>query len=206
MREHVVYKDGTFPGLLLLGDRTRDAVARVCGGILRQPGDRKRTLVPVLRAFDSVGSTAGVAFDTTKRPYPTHPDRCDISHVVLDGKLGNDWEAKVAAVLEELPQVRSYAKNDHLGFTIPYTVDGVQRSYVPDFLVSARVPDGEPALTLVVEVTGRRDRDKEEKVRTARDLWVPAVTAHGRFGQWGFVEVRDPWDCRADLTAALAVP
>jgi hypothetical protein len=38
--------------------------------------------------------------------------------------------------------------------------------------------------------------NKTEKVRTARDLWVPAVNVHGGFGRWRFVEVKDPYDCR----------
>ena len=41
-------------------------------------------------------------------------------------------------------------------------------------------------------------------MRTTRDLWLPAVNAHGGFGRWRFLEVRDPYDCRADLAAALA--
>ena len=102
------------------------------------------------------------------------------------------------------PAGEAYVKNDHLGFVIPYTLDGEQRSYLPDFLVRARVAEGEPALTLVVEVSGAARRDKAAKVATARDLWVPAVNAHGGFGRWRFVEVRDPYDCKATLAEALS--
>jgi hypothetical protein len=45
--------------------------------------------------------------------------------------------------------------------------------------------------------------NKTEKVRTARDLWVPAVNVRGGFGRWRFVEVRDPYDGRQDLLTAL---
>ena len=31
-------------------------------------------------------------------------------------------------------------------------------------------------------------------METARDLWVPAVNNHGRFGRWAFLEITDPWD------------
>lgn len=121
------------------------------------------------------GSTSTPAKDT----FLTDPGRCPVTHVVLDSGL----EQKVAQVLESLPQVAAYVKNDHLGFVIPYTLDGEQRSYLPDFLVRARVADGETPLTLVVEVSGATRRDKTEKVRTARDLWVPSVNAHGGFGR-----------------------
>ncbi len=60
--------------------------------------------------------------------------------------LDSGWEQKVAQVLESLPQVAAYVKNDHLGFVIPYTLDGEQRSYLPDFLVRARV--AEPGSTI----------------------------------------------------------
>jgi type III restriction enzyme len=82
-------------------------------------------------------------------------------------------------------------------------LDGDQRSYLPDFLVRARVAEGDTPLTLVVEVSGATRRDKTEKVRTARDLWMPAVNAHGGFGRWRFVEVKDPYECRQDLLTAL---
>jgi len=65
------------------------------------------------------------------------------------------------------------------------------------------VAEGDTPLTLVVEVSGATRRDKTEKVRTARDLWVPAVTVHCGFGRWRFLEVKDPYDCRQDLRAAL---
>jgi len=91
--------------------------------------------------------------------------------------------------------VVSYVKNQSLGFTIPYTVNGVERQYYADFLV--RLDDGrgkDDPLNLIVEVTGERDKDKEAKTATARTLWVPAVNNHGGFGRWAFVEVTDPYD------------
>jgi hypothetical protein len=41
---------------------------------------------------------------------------------------------------EPAQPVRSYVKNQGLGSTIPYTIDGQQRAYVPDFV--ARIDDG----------------------------------------------------------------
>lgn len=201
MREHVDYKDETFPGLLLLTQHANDAAARIAGGLQTQPGNRRSQWQPVLRPFDPEGSTAGVDFVTAKPVYATDPRRSQISHVVQD----SGWEGKVADVLERLETIAAYAKNDHLGFTVPYTIDGEQRSYVPDFLVRVRVPEGEEPLTVVVEVSGAQRRDKTEKVRRMRDLWLPAVQAHGGFGRWRFVEVTDPYDCRDQLEAALAV-
>ncbi len=49
-----------------------------------------------------------------------------------------------------------------------------------------------PGLAVIVEVTGERRKEKEAKVSTARNLWVPAVNNHGGYGRWAFLEVQDP--------------
>src|SRR5262249_37304837 len=92
-----------------------------------------------------------------------------------------------------------------LGFTIPYTVEGAERQYYPDFVV--RLDDGrgpDDSLNLVVEVTGEREKDKEAKVATARTLWAPAVNNHGGFGRWAFLEITAPYDDTDDLIRAFA--
>jgi len=40
--------------------------------------------------------------------------------------------------------VRYYVKNEHLGFAIPYSFDGEEHNYLPDFTV--RIQDGHGAL------------------------------------------------------------
>ncbi len=95
-------------------------------------------------------------------------------------------------------------KNQGLGFTIPYAIDGQQRSYVPDFIV--RIDDGcgeDDLLNLIVEVSGAGRRDKERKVATTRDLWIPAVNGHAGFGRWAFVEVSDIADAVGTIDAAV---
>ena len=42
-----------------------------------------------------------------------------------------------------------------------------------------------------------------EKVATARTLWVPAISNHGGFGRWAFIEVADPWDAKNTIRASL---
>ena len=52
-------------------------------------------------------------------------------------------------------------------------------------------------------MSGAARRDKERKVATTRDLWVPAVNDHGGFGRWAFVEVTDIADAVGTIDAAL---
>jgi len=98
-------------------------------------------------------------------------------------------------VLEEMEDVVAYVKNDHLGFLIPYTHDGREHSYIPDFI--ACLDDGAGVgdwLNVIIEVTGEKRADKVAKAKAARELWVPAVNNHGGFGRWAFVEITDPWN------------
>jgi type III restriction enzyme len=45
------------------------------------------------------------------------------------------WEKTAAFELEASAHVLAYAKNDHLGFTIPYEWEERPHTYTPDYLV-----------------------------------------------------------------------
>jgi type III restriction enzyme len=184
----VTCKDDAFPQMLLLGQLESDAAEKVYRSIVRgTAGDKK--LVPILRAFEPLGSTRYVAFDTTKSVYSTDPERCHLNYVTLD----SGWEAKLAEVIEHLDGVVSYVKNQGLNFTIPYTYEGRAANYVPDYIVRVADGAGDP-LNLIIEVSGEAKKEKVAKVATAKDLWVPAVNNNGGFGRWSYLEVSDPWD------------
>jgi type III restriction enzyme len=181
----------TFPQMLLLQQEAHNAAACIHGAIVSSAPGEKR-LLPILYPYDPEGSTRWVDFDTTRPVWNTRADKCHVSHVVADTK---SWEQKVAQTLEDMEEVVSYAKNDHLGFLIPYAHDGREHVYLPDFI--ARVDDGSESadlLNVIVEVSGERRPDKAAKVKAARELWVPAVNNHGGFGRWAFVEITDPWN------------
>ena len=187
----VTCKDNTFPQLLLLIEFAHDAADRIYRAIVASDSGEK-TLKPVLRPYDTVGSTRYVDFDTTRSRYPTRADKCHVSHIVADTE---SWEQKMTQALEDMEEVICYVKNDHLGFNIPYTINGEEHHYIPDFIV--RIDDGhgeDDPLNLIVEVTGERRKDKAAKVATAKTLWVPAVNHHGGFGRWAFLEMDDPWN------------
>jgi type III restriction enzyme len=191
--ECVTLKDGTFVQLLLLTQRAHDAADRIYGAIVATT-EGTTALKPILRPYDSLGSTRYVDFDTARPVFATREDKCHISHVVADTE---SWEQKMAQVLEDMPEVVRYVKNHKLGFTIPYALGGEEKNYIPDFV--ACVNDGRgpgDLLNLVVEVTGEHKKEKVAKVAAARTLWVPAVNNHGGFGRWQFLEIDDPWDAR----------
>jgi len=110
----------------------------------------------------------------------------------------------MAQVLEDMEEVINYVKNQGLGFYIPYTINGEEKNYQPDFIV--RIDDGkgkEDLLNLVLEVSGEPRKDKAAKTSTARTLWVPAINNHGAFGRWAFLEITDPWDAKNTIRSYL---
>lgn len=160
-----------------------------------------KTLLPILRPYEPIGSTRFVDFDTTRPTWKTNARKCHVSHVVADT---GSWEQKMAQALEEMDEVVCYVKNHNLGFTIPYTLNGEEHGYIPDFIV--RVNDGvDPGdlLNLLLEVSGEARKDKAAKVATARNLWTPAINNHGGFGRWAFLEITDPWDAQIIIRAFL---
>ena len=228
LSECVRCKDNTFPQLLLFEELADDAADKIYRAIVASDDGRK-TLMPVLRPYDSEGSTKYIDFDTTKATWVTDPNKCHVSHVVID----SGWEAKMAQSLEDMDEVVCYVKNQGMSFNIPYTLNGEEKNYLPDFIVRValtpsprRDPSpveppptaspprerGENVLNLIVEVTGQKKPDKEAKAETARSLWVPAMnnastglsTGQGGFGRWAYIEDFDPWNAQTAIREFLA--
>ncbi len=198
--ECLTCKDNAFPQMLLMVEFAHNSAEKIYQAIVASASEEK-TLLPILRPFDTLGSTRYVDFDTARDVYRTRPGKCHISHVVLD----SNWEAKLAETLEEMDEVVYYAKNFQMGFAIPYTLDGQEHSYIPDYLINLDDGHGpDDLLHLILEVSGEAKKEKAAKVSTARTLWVPAVNNHGGFGRWAFIEIVDPWDAQNTIRAWLS--
>ena len=200
LAECVTLRDNTFPQLLLLIEFAHDAADRIYKAVVAATNGTP-ALKPILRPYDTVGSTRYVDFDTTRPVYKTRNDKCHVSHVVADT---DSWEQKMAEALEDMDETVRYVKNHNLSFTIPYTLNGEEHQYHPDFVV--HMDDGHgpnDLLNLIIEVTGEKKKDKAAKVSTARTLWVPAINNHGGYGRWTFLEIADPWDAKNLIRASL---
>src|SRR3954454_7815616 len=91
---------------------------------------------------------------------------------------------------EEMGEVQAYAKNQGIGFRIPYTCDGRAGNYFPDLVV--KLGDGhgmDDLLNLVLEVSGQKKKEKEAKLRTSKTMWVPGGINLVSFGRWAFLEI-----------------
>lgn len=200
LRECVQLKDDVSIGYLLFSELSHTAAEKIYSAVVLG-ADGEKTLKPVLQPFDTLGSTRHVAFDTRRQTYRTREDKCQLNYVVQD----SDWESKLANSLEDMDEVGSYVKNQNLGFTVPYAHEGIERAYLPDYIV--RIKDGGPdLLNLILEVTGEKRKEKMAKVDAARTLWVPAVNNHGGFGRWAFLEITDPWNAKSTIRDFLKAP
>jgi type III restriction enzyme len=143
-------------------------------------------LVPVINRYRPMGSTGLVDFVTTR---PTVPSaRSHINSVVLH----SNWEGDAATVMdapEAEPIVSHFARNDHLGLTIPYEHLEVTHKYEPDFLV--RLTNG---VTVLTEIKGHEHTPEQNNAKhQAARRWVSAVNnmKDEVFGQWDFLVCRD---------------
>jgi len=172
-------------------------------------GDRRARLRPMLRRFDPVGSTADVSFPTRKVALLTEPERCEVSHVVLDGPQGNTWEQLTMAFCEHDSRVAAYVKNDHLGFTIPYVHEGRSHDYLPDFLLRVKRAEYEVIdRTFIVEVSGGQKSahspgSVQIKAATTRDSWCPAGTTTAGSAAGDSSKVTNPTLVKDTLAAAI---
>jgi type III restriction enzyme len=194
--DNVVCKGGTKLAQLQYRQLTDEVCDLLMGALLDQPNG-----TPIIRAtldpFSPEGSTMGVSFTTSKTSrHSPRPDKSHINWIITD----SDWETRFAQVVENHPRVTSYAKNHNLGLEVPYLMEGEPHRYLPDYLI--RLDNDEPT-TLVVEVKGFRGHDAMLKAQTMQNKWIPAVNRLGRFGRWGFAELRAVHDFKPDLDAAI---
>ncbi len=185
---YLVCRGGTYPAQLIYRDLADMACERVTAGITRAfVGERP--IQAVLDPYNPAGSTAHVHFNTSRpKRWETDARRCHINWVVLD----SDWEAEFCRVAESHPRVRSYAKNQNLGFEVPYRYGSETRIYLPDFIVLIDDGNGpDDLLHLVVEIKGYRREDAKEKKSTMDTYWIPGVNHLGTHGRWAFLELTE---------------
>jgi len=211
VRNHVRLKDRMVVGYLSVGEYFSGALTKIQQGIVKDNIEHQdagtRRLLPIFVPYDTLGSTRYLDFLTTKEVRETV--KSHVNYVVADTL---EWEQGVAKRLEQMPEVLAYVKNQNLGFSIPYEYQGVSRQYLPDFIAVLELPHPNPLpkgegtdsllptgeglgmrarLNLLIEVTGKKDDKKGLKVKTAREMWIPAVNNSGKYGTWAMLEIQD---------------
>jgi type III restriction enzyme len=179
---------GTYPAQLIYQDIADRACEHIKAAVTESMAE-EHPIKAVLDPYNPAGSSAHVRFDTSKTTvWQTDHRLCHINYVVCD----SDWEAEFCRAAELNPRVRSYVKNQGLGFEVPYLLGATPKKYLPDFIV--RVDDGHgdgDLLNLVVEIKGYRGEDAKDKANTMDASWVPGVNNVGTFGRWAFAEFKE---------------
>ncbi len=176
------------------------ACERITAAITRSQVD-SRPIKAVLGPYNRDGSTAHVNFNTSKpERWETDASRCHINWVILD----SDWEAEFCRVAEKHPKVKSYVKNNSLGFEVPYRYGSETRIYCPDFIV--RINDGhgdDDLLNLIAEIKGYRREDAKDKKSTMETYRVPGVNNLKQYGRWAFAEFTEVYQIQTDFEAKV---
>jgi len=154
--------------------------------------ENTEALVPVFDTDHPIRSTGDMRTWYTGKPCEV-VKKSHINFCVFDSK----WEASETFELDRNNNVVAWVKNDHLGFEIPYTFEGVIHKFRPDFLI--KLING---ATLVLETKGQ-DSQQDRTKREFLDEWVKAVNAHGGFGKWTWAVSRNPRDVAGILESAV---
>jgi type III restriction enzyme len=142
----------------------------------------KETPTAVLDPVRPKRSTATSMIWYTSKPTQSIK-KSQISHIVTDSRwegIGFEFERN------RIPDLVSWAKNDHLGFEIFYLWNGQVHTYYPDFIIRFKNDRH-----LILEVKGQKKEQDNAKWQ-ATEEWVKAVNALGVFGNWEFKVLNDP--------------
>lgn len=148
-------------------------------------------LTPVFDKEHPIRSTGDVRTWWTSKPCESFGNS-HINFTVVD----SNWEYLEAKTISENAAVKSFVKNDHLGFTVVYNYQGVIRRYFPDFII--KLKNGGH---LILETKGQ-DSEQDKTKRAFLDEWCRAVNQHGGFGKWGWAVSFDPNDLEMILQKA----
>ena len=152
--------------------------------------ENTESLEPIFDTERPIRSTANVQTWYTGKPCE-FTKRSHINVCVFD----STWEASEAFELDRNANVKSWVKNDHLGFEIIYIFKGVVKKYYPDFII--RLKDD---TMLILEVKGQ-DTQQDKTKREFLDEWVRAVNNHGGFGKWKWGVSKNPADVKSVITS-----
>ena len=201
---YLICQEGTYPAQLLhrmVSDMAAERIrAAITNSIQRNALEGERRIKATVDPYAPTGTTHSINFSTTA-PLYVHPsqwqtekrlrmetreDKCHINLAVCD----SSWELDFCKILESHPQVISYVKNQGLGLGVPYRMQDLSRTYVPDFI--ALINDGNgrnDPLHLVIETKGYRGEDAVAKATALTSYWVPGVNNMRHFGRWDFMEL-----------------
>ncbi len=153
--------------------------------------ENTQTLLPIFDKEHPIRSTGDMRAWYTGKPCE-YTLKSHINCCVFDSR----WEASEATELDRNTNVEAWVKNDHLGFEIHYTYQGIVHKYRPDFIIKLS-----NNTHLILEVKGQ-DSQQDKTKREFLDEWVRAVNNHSGFGKWIWDVSKNPKDIEGILEKA----
>ena len=196
----LVCQGDTYPAQLMYLQLADEACNRITAAIT-STFEGTRPIKALLDPYNPLGSTSNVKFNTSRiERWQTSSQHSHINWVLYD----SDWEAEFCRVAESHPKVKSYVKNNSLGFEVPYRFESETRRYLPDFIVLVDDGHGEDDLLhLVVEIKGYRREDAKVKKLTMDTYWIPGVNNLKQYGRWAFAEFTEVHKIESDFAARV---
>jgi type III restriction enzyme len=154
--------------------------------------ENTQTLLPNYDREHPIRSTSDMRPWYTSKPCE-YARKSHINHCVYDSR----WETSEAWALDRNENVEAWVKNDHLGFEIAYTYQGIFHKYRPDFII--KLKNGKH---LVLEVKGQ-DTQQDRTKREFLDEWIRAVNSQGGFGKWEWAVSKNTADIVGILDSAM---
>ena len=155
---------------------------------IRTANEGFEKITAVLNYYNPEIRTTYVFHPTRKEVIPT--GKSHINFVV--GEPGSSM-AEAVRILEDCKSVICYARNQFMGFGIPYVAGDYAGSYPPTFILKVCGKSGNE-VNLIVEMQhwdGDKKGNAEAKRTIAYNQWIPAANNLQRYGVWDIVEVND---------------
>ncbi|MBQ7456995.1 MAG: DEAD/DEAH box helicase family protein [Desulfovibrio sp.] len=188
-------RNETHPAQLIYKSIADRASEKICAAITRAH-QKERPIRVILDPYNKEGSSRYVNFNSSKpKRYTTNPLKGQINYHICD----SDWEMEFCRVAERHEKVKAYVKNQGMGFEVPYTFQGEQHTYIPDFILLVDDGHGDDLLHVVVEIKGYRREDALEKKTTMDTYWIPGVNRLKKYGRWAFAELKEVNEFKLDI-------
>ena len=191
LKEKIVLK-GTSEvcDVLFVEDYTNSAVTSMLQAIKKGSSTKSIEKAVIVPGDDGVGSTNDIDFHTSK--LTRDAKKCHLNKMVADTKI---WEQSAGYTLDRCASVKSWVKNERLGFFIYYSDRGRRARYFPDFIVEM-----DSGLKLILEIKGQgKVEDLTDAKKKGAERWVKAVNNLETQGTWAYHMNTDPVNLEKEL-------
>lgn len=201
-QNQLIHEPGFQPSLLLRPAIADVACEKIFAGILSHSRSKNGIQI-LLDPHATEGSSSHVNFSaSTQALWKTDGRKCQINYAIIDSMREEEFCGIAERHDEPFNHIAAYVKNSNLGFEVPYLMDGLLKSYFPDFILQVSIHQ-KKHVKLAVDLQNSND-DFLRKKLIMEKFWIPGVNNEGSFGRWAFLPISPNASIRNALADALA--